>query len=663
VPEKRNRLEDVASTIEAIALEYPRARLARALSGFANQLSILGQGLAYGSRRRRRLAGLWVLRALRTLVYHQYLAVFAALLGMMLVLPVLWRGWGTMDDTLHRMLLLSSTLPQALGTQFVFLDPSVNAQLMDLGVVPWWAFEGVQVAFLRPLASLTHWLDYQLWPNSSFLMYAHCVLWYGGLCGVVTLAYRRFMGRGVMAGLAAFLFAADATHLRTLTILAGRNSLMAPLFGVLALLCHDQWRRRGRGVYAFLASLNLVLALLSAEGGLGIAAYLFSYAVCLDRGAWRRRLGSLVPYAAIVVAWRLGYRALGYRAWGSGFYVDPLQEPLRFALNALQCGPVLLLGQWIVLEPGVHAILSSWGVLAFWFITVSVLVFVAKMLIPLLRQDRVARFWGLGMVLAVVPICAVGLPHGRLLILVGLGAMGLMAQFICGLFKRSEWLPDRRAWLKSARALGVFLVGLHAVLSPFLLLFANTAFDGFFDPMVDMGPLPGVEQRDDVVVINMPSPGYAIFIPAFREIHRQAVPAHLRILAPGYAAVEVTRVDARTLVIRPEHGYLAPAGVMALGDQGAFPLVHSAYGYRYSDGFFGSGLNPMALGERVDLTGMSAEVTALAKDGRPAEARVQFAVPLDDPSLQWLQWDWKKGTYVSFTPPAVGETTLVAGPF
>jgi len=662
VPEKRNRLEDVASTIEAIALEYPRVRLARVVSGFANQLSVLGQGLAYGSRRRRRLARLWILRTLRALVYHRFLTVFVALLGMMLVLPVLWRGWGTMDDTLHRMLLLSSTLPQALETQFVFLDPSVNAQLMDLGVVPWWAFEGVQIAFLRPLASLTHWLDYQLWPNSSFLMYVHCVLWYGGLCGVMTLAYRRFMGRGVVAGLAAFLFAADATHLRTMTILAGRNSLMAPLFGVLALLSHDQWRRRGRGLYALLASLNLVLALLSAEAGLAMVAYLFSYAVCLDRGTWRRRLGSLIPYAVIVVVWRLGYRALGYRAWGSGFYVDPLQEPLRFALNVLQCGPVLLLGQWIVLEPGVYAILSSWGVLAFWLITVSILVFVAKMLIPLLRQDRVARFWGLGMLLAVVPICAVSFPHGRLLTLVGFGAMGLMAQFILGLFKRSDWLPDRRAWQKSARALGVFLVGLHAVLSPLLLLFANAAFDGFFDPMVDLGSLPGVEQQD-VVIVNMPSPGNAIFIPAVREAHGKAVPAHLRILAPGYAAVEVTRVDARTLVVRPEHGYLAPAGMRALGDQGAFPLVHSAYGYRYSDGFFGSGLNSMALGERVELTRMSAEVTALAKDGRPTEARVQFAVPLDDPSLQWLQWDWKKGSYVPFDPPTVGETVLVAGPF
>jgi hypothetical protein len=92
-------------------------------------------------------------------------------------------------------------------------------------------------------------------------------------------------------------------------------------------------------------------------------------------------------------------------------------------------------------------------------------------------------------------------------------------------------------------------------------------------------------------------------------------------------------------------------------------LVHSAYGYRYSDGFFGSGLNSLALGERVELTGMSAEVTALAKDGRPTEARVRFAEPLDDPSLQWLQWDWKKGAYVPFTPPAVGETVFVAGPF
>jgi hypothetical protein len=45
------------------------------------------------------------------------------------------------------------------------------------------------------------------------------------------------------------------------------------------------------------------------------------------------------------------------------------------------------------------------------------------------------------------------------------------------------------------------------------------------------------------------------------------------------------------------------------------------------------------------------------------EAQVHFVQPLDDPSLKWLQWDWKKNAYAPFTPPAFGETVWTASPF
>ena len=41
--------------------------------------------------------------------------------------------------------------------------------------------------------------------------------------------------------------------------------------------------------------------------------------------------------------------------------------------------------------------------------------------------------------------------------------------------------------------------------------------------------------------------------------------------------------------------------------------------------------HPMALGRRVELTGITATVTALTADGRPAEAEYQFTVPLEHP--------------------------------
>ncbi len=66
----------------------------------------------------------------------------------------------------------------------------------------------------------------------------------------------------------------------------------------------------------------------------------------------------------------------------------------------------------------------------------------------------------------------------------------------------------------------------------------------------------------------------------------------------------------------------------------------------------------MSLGQRVELTGMTVEITALTEKNRPAEASFEFAVPLEDPSLRWLQY--KDGEFVPYTPLPVGETITLA---
>jgi len=53
-------------------------------------------------------------------------------------------------------------------------------------------------------------------------------------------------------------------------------------------------------------------------------------------------------------------------------------------------------------------------------------------------------------------------------------------------------------------------------------------------------------------------------------------------------------------------------------------------------------------------------------DGQPTTVRFDFLVSLDDPSLRWLQWNWKNsgfGSYSTFEMPHVGETSYTTGPF
>ena len=93
-------------------------------------------------------------------------------------------------------------------------------------------------------------------------------------------------------------------------------------------MAHDRWRRHGWRPGALLGPAAFLAALLSKELGVAIGGYLFAYALFLDRGSWRQRLASLLPYAGIVVAWRALYQLFGYGVVGSGMYLDPMAEPL-----------------------------------------------------------------------------------------------------------------------------------------------------------------------------------------------------------------------------------------------------------------------------------------------------------------------------------------------
>lgn len=657
---RRRQLEDMVARIQAIAIEHPRARLARALSSVVSYLGIARRRPIYRRRYRRRVLPR-LLETLGGVLVHPFLPVVLVVVGIALPAPVIWRGWGMTDDVLQRHVLLSSSFSTVAIEQFRFLHPSVNADLMDLGVIPWWTHPGVRISFFRPLSTLTHWLDYQLWPDSHQLMHVHSLLWYGGLCALVTAVYRRFFGRVPVAGLATLAFCVSVIHLNFLGSMSGRNVILAGVFGLLTLSSHDWWRRDGRRHGALIALLSMMLALLSAEAGVATIAYLVAYETFLDDGSWRRRLWSLVPYGVIVVAWRLVYQYLGCGAWGAGFYIDPGREPLRFAAAVVENGPVLLFGKWVLMEPGLYGFFAGWTSWLAWLVAVVSLMLIGWVMMPLLRKSRMARFWALGMLLAVVPSCAVSLPSGRLLLFVEFGAVGLIAQFLWGMVSRADWLPAQRTWISLARMLAFFLLGLHVIASPLVMPVLHGAHD-FMASVAEIGALEGVESQD-LVIVNAPSPGQFIYSRDLRALRGQAVPAHLRLLAPGYGAVSLTRVDEYTLLIRPAYGYVAPPGIRAMSSMNPLSPAHNAYGYRHGDMLFRSATSETEVGDRVDLTGMSTEVTALCDDGRPAEARVRFHVVLEDASLRWLQWDWMEGQYVPFDLPGVGETVHVAGPF
>ncbi|MBU0754012.1 MAG: hypothetical protein KJ645_02665, partial [Planctomycetes bacterium] len=116
--------------------------------------------------------------------------------------------------------------------------------------------------------------------------------------------------------------------------------------------------------------------------------------------------------------------------------------------------------------------------------------------------------------------------------------------------------------------------------------------------------------------------------------------------------IHIRRDDERTLVIRPEGGFLAAPGSQRPGREVERILFDQHCGFQAVDRLYRDS-SPMTKGGRIELLGIAVEITEVTPDGRPAEAVFHFATKLENRFFQWLRWE--DGVFVPFAVPAVGE--------
>jgi hypothetical protein len=557
-----------------------------------------------------------------------------------LMLPSLGVGL-VADDWVH--LATVSRAPSlhgvlaAPGDVFSFVNASRIGAMVDRGILPWWTDPGTRVAFWRPLSAWTHRLDYSVWPEAPAIMHAHSLAWLGALVIGAGWMYRRVFPAAWTAGLAALLYAIDDAHGFAVGWLANRNVLAAAFFTTLCLHAHDRWRRQGWRPGAPLACVWLGAALLSAEAAVAIVGYLLAHALFLDTGGVRRRMAGLWPGVTVIAAWLATYHWLGYGAASAWpLYVSPVLEPRAFLHTLIERGPILLAAQWLGLPANAYNTATGVGASVRWLASVALLGFLCLMLSPLLRSDRLARFWGAGHLLAVVPATS-ALPEDRQLFFVGLGAMGLLGAYLASVLDR-EAVWSRGGRLRRASVITAFgLLAIHLVLAPVRLAMVS-ADPGAYGRAMEA---PALTLPDDtalagqtVVLPHVPALSMTFYLPFIRAGHDRPVPARLRVLTVGLSPVTLSRVDARTVLIRSD------------GVPGPLDLLF----WRH-DGTPGQ-LPP------IRLTGATIEVTRWATDGSPAEVACHFDVDLEAPDLRWFQWQWHegRGRLVAFSPPPIGET-------
>ncbi len=608
-----------------------------------------------------------VVKNLRTVVrrilQHPALPILLAALAVLLCSPSLRVGL-VLDDVFHKAALTAPDQLSEMARGPTELFAWVGEGWPAPGeTTPWWSSEELRVAFFRPLSSLTHWLDYQGWPQSPFLMHLHSLLWFGLVVFASAKLFRCLAvpGEVWIAGLAGLFFALDDSHSWPAIWIANRNALLALFFGVLALLAHHRWRREGWRPGAWLAPTALACALLSGEGAVAGGAYLLSYALFLDRGPLGKRLIALGPCAAVGVVWQLSYRALGYGAFESGFYIDPGSQPLRFLEAATERLPILLWGQLSYPPSDLYLYLSQDAARSAWLLVVVLLALFGLLLIPLLRRDVHARFWTFGMLLALLPSCST-YPTQRLLLYASLGGASLLAIFVARAWQsdslQAEGVADPKVvWRWTARVLTVPLLLIHLVQAPMSLwgtargvsgvaaLFTNTAATFPNDPAL-------LEQT--ALVVNGPCTMLTSHALVHHALDGQPIPKGTLNLATSLYPVEVHRPDARSLTVRPRGGFLAPPGSAPPGQT---PRRQSfSYLFQVFDTVLYGG-HPFQVGQTIEHRGMKIEIHSITDDGRPAAANFHFPRDLEDPSWRWLQWE--SGGFAEWQPPPVGTSVTL----
>jgi len=547
-------------------------------------------------------------------------------------------------------------LSTALSHQFAPVDSERNLkQLKAYGALPWWTSDNLRVAFWRPVTSLTHWVDHRLFPTSIVLMHLHSILWFAAVVSAVSVLYRRLIGAGWVAGLAALMYLlADSSYFPTMW-LANRNALISLFFGILTLILHDRHRTQGGRLGLVGAPACLLLSLLSAEAGIATFAYVFAYEIVLRRDRWTRRLGALAPFVAVTLGWRLVYNILGYGASGGGFYIDPVREPLRYALAVLDRLPFLLAGQWTSLPPEFCGMLSGAPKQVLWGALLTLTVVVPAMIWPLLRENRRACFWLMGMYGSAVPICAT-VPMSRALVFMAVGAFGLIAELAGAWRRMARWTPTFgwRRVLVSGLVIGTLAThvpwaAVRRVLTPGV----TARLERGMNKTMALGLL-WWWRGEDLVLVNAPNPAAFLYDPFRSACQGRLLPGGVRTLAPAFGPLEVVRTQPQRLVVR--------ALARSLLNCPPYAGLHFVFFYRALCEVRGSD-QPMRPGQRIVLPRMTVEVLRVDERGSPVEAAFDFPVPLEDPSLQWIYWDWLRRDYAVFPVPKIGATVTLAGPF
>ncbi|NRA41671.1 MAG: hypothetical protein HRU21_05100 [Pseudomonadales bacterium] len=556
--------------------------------------------------------------------------------------------------------------------QFNFFDPaSSNYQaLRDFGILPWWTSDQALLHFYRPLASLTHYLDYQLWPNSSIAMHAINMLWY--ISGLAII-YRCFLTLGLtqsVSRLALLLIILDHSVFQVVTWIAARNALMVVALGFACLTFYHMacqaWqdnRHRLFAGYYLISLLLLLLTMLTGEAVITICAYLGAYMLVFDRRQWWQRVISLLPFAVLIIIWRLLYQQAGFGASGVDFYLDPGRDPLAFLSLAqtkvwlsffeLFSAIDVMSGQ---IRPDIRMLLGIPGALLFLGFTYLV--------VKAYRQQQLSKAalcLYLGSCMALLPGLAIALSP-RVMIIPFIGLAAVLAELL----------------LINRTTIGLWLTRCYVYIVHILISFALAFWvltTSIADTFNSLQSKTGVQHEQRVklgendyadkhlVVMSTAKPFWLSFIAHELDYFQLPLPKTSRVLTTNWFPMTVSRLSEQQFVIEAKPAFQFDAAML----EGVDTHYHLHYAFLNQQllGLMKSSRDQWWLGQQFELPEMQIAVQKLYSknqaNAKPSSLLITLKQPLRD--YDFIIWSMSRQRYVDFRLPDIGESIQLPGLF
>lgn len=548
-------------------------------------------------------------------------------------------GWGFFVDDYNHQLVLSGRLEHPSMKPWSVYDFGTVDDLRAIGReahLPFWTSPDWKARFLRPLTSLSLWLDHALFGANAVGGHATSLAW---LALWLLLAWRLYLALGLparAAGWGLLFLALEDGKLLPVGWLANRNSLLEAAFTTAAVLAVARVRPRGAGLAAGLAL--SAAAMLCKESGV-VAPVLVALWLVLDarrRGDLRSSRAPVLACAGLAGLWLAYLLGAGYGTH-SRFYPTPWGEPREWLAQLGVLVPTGALAMLSPFSPEPLLLHPEWTAPC---VALSVLVVVPVAVLAW----RAARALPFAPLLAAWPLLTLlpragAPPSDRLLDVPMIGAAALLGLLVQRALDRDGPMGMRG---RGPRAAAWALVVLAGPLSGLSLLgrgIGTTSVAAFLRSTATEAEVG--EPREggtDAVVLTVPSQFAGLALGSVFAVETGRDDVRFRTLQMARRGLRWIRVGERSFELESLDEPFLTAAV-----EGVF----LARAERWAPG-------------RTWTTDAFAVTAAGVEDGRLVRLRFDVDRPLEDPSLRFLAW--RDGRLARVEPPPIGAATVLPAP-